>query len=174
MTQHTPAPPLVATPAMPVPPSLPPEPTVGSPPEARLGDAGGAPFSTVDVRVAVEDERNYSFWLVDERASPCPGSAVPGRPYWSANLAGSDFGPLFFLWVYPDVDALREDWEANPGEAPSPRFDCELPSGFVYWNENLILVFDVWISLGEPVPLESHWENPGNTPAVGAFLELAP
>jgi len=36
------------------------------------------------------------------------------------------------------------------------------------------MAFDVWLSLGEPMPLESHWESPNDMPAVQAFLELAP
>jgi hypothetical protein len=76
--------------------------------------------------------------------------------------------------VYPHVDALRADWDAVPGEAPIPRFDCELPSGFVYWNENLILAFDAWLSAGEELPLAGHHESPTDMPATQAFLNLAP
>ena len=182
-TQATATAPLPATPALAASPSATPTATptptptaaaTAADPEARLGDVSGVPFSTVDVRLAVEEGRGYSFWLVEERAPLCPGSSVPGRPYWSANLAGSDFGPVFVLWVYADVDALRLDWEAVPGEAPVPLFDCELPSGFVYWNENLVFTFDVWLSLGEPLPLAAHPESPSEMPAIAAFLELAP
>lgn len=167
-------PPATPTPASPPTDTPTPAPTASAPPEERAGDASGVPFSTADVRLAVEEGRGYSFWLVEERAPLCPGSSVPGRPYWSANLAGSDFGPVFVLWVYEDVDALRLDWEAVPGESPVPLFDCELPSGFVYWNENLVFTFDVWLSLGEPLPLGAHPESPSDMPAIAAFLELAP
>ena len=138
--------------------------------------AVGAPFSASDVAGVVErDGQGYSFWLIDDRAPICPGSAVPGRPHWSANLAGSDFGPVFVLWVYPDVGALQQDWEVVPGEAPRARFDgCDLAHGFVYWNENLVIAFEVWLSLGEDVPLGGNGESPGDHPAVHAFLELAP
>lgn len=166
-----------STPTPVVAPTTQPRPVATSvaPAEPRAGDLQGSPFSTIDVRVSVEDERGYSFWLVDEeRPQLCPESAVPGRAYWSANLGGSDFGPVFVLWVYPDVDALEADWNAEVGESPTPKFDCELPSGFVYWNENLILAFDVWLSLGEPLPLHDHWESPSDMPAALAFLELAP
>ena len=79
----------------------------------------GVPLSANDVAQAVElDGRGYSFWVVDDRAPICSGSAVPGRPHWSANLGGSDFGPVFVLWVYRDVDALQQDWEVTPGEPP--------------------------------------------------------
>ena len=152
-----------------------PVPTAPGRPQQRDGDLDGSPFSTIDVRVAVEDQRGYSFWLVDdERPQLCPASAVPGRAYWSANFQGSDFGPVFVLWVYPNADALEADWSVEVGEAPTPTFDCELPSGFVYWNENLILTFDVWLSLGEPLPLHGHWENPSDMLAALTFLKLTP
>jgi len=138
----------------------------------REGDVTGIPFSTEDVRLMVEGEYGYSFWLVKERAPLCPSSSVVGRPYWSASLAGSDFGPVFVLWVYPDIETLRLDWTAVNGQAPVPIFDCELPSGFVYWNENLVLAFDVWLGLGQPLPLAGHPENPNDMPAITAFLSL--
>lgn len=141
---------------------------------AVAGDLVGLPFSTADVRAAIE-QAGFVFLPVEPREALCPGSAVPGRPYWTAFSGGTDFGPVFVLWVYPDAEALREDWEAVPGEAPRPRMeDCELPTGFVYWNDNLVLTFAAWLSLGQEFPLESHDESPGDHPAVRAFLELAP
>ncbi len=138
------------------------------------GDLAGLPFSTGDVRAAAE-QAGVTFLPVEDRAPLCPGSAAPGRPYWSANLAGSDFGPIWVLWVYPDAAAFQEDWETIPGEAPRPRVeDCELPTGFVYWNENLVMTFAVWLSLGEEIPMERHNESPGDHPAVHVFLELTP
>ena len=141
---------------------------------AATGDLAGFPFSTGDMRLAVE-QAGVTFLLVELGDTICPGSAVPGRPYWSANRAGSDFGPVFLLWVYPDQDALGEDWEAAPGEAPRLRVEgCELPTGFVYWNENLVLTFAVWLSAGEELTLDGHHEGPGDHPAVRAFLGLTP
>jgi hypothetical protein len=139
------------------------------------GDRDGVPFSTLDVRRAVQDGHRFSFWRVDDRTPLCPASAAPGLPYWSANLAGSDFGPVWVLWVYPDVDALQRDWETIPGDAPRSRIEgCELPTGFVYWNKNLIMTFAVWLSLGEELPLERHYDSPGEHPAVRGFLGLMP
>jgi len=83
-------------------------PTVVAAPEVRPGDASGVPFSTLDVRLAVEEGRGYSFWLVEQRDALCPTSSIPGGSYWSAALLGSDFGPVYTLWVYPDVDALKQ------------------------------------------------------------------
>ena len=140
----------------------------------RPGDVDGTPFSTVDLRVAVEGERGHSFELVDDREELCPASAVPGRAYWSAEPDETDFGPVFVLWVYPDETALRRDWAVADDERPAPRFDCDLPSGFVYWNQNLVMAFDVWLSSGEALPLHRHSESPRDMRAVEAFLELAP
>lgn len=112
---------------------------------------------------------------VEDRAPLCPASAPPGLPYWSANLAGSDFGPIWVLRVYPDTDALQEDWETVPGEAPRSRIQgCELPTGFVYWNENLVMTFAVWLSLGEELPMERHDQSLSEHPAVRGFLGLTP
>ena len=44
----------------------------------------------------------------------------------------------------------------------------------MYWNENLVMAFEVWSSLGEDIPLDGHGESPGEHPAVLAFLGLAP
>jgi len=49
--------------------------------------------------------------------------------------------------------------------------ECELPSGFVYWNENLIMAFDVWLSAGAFLRYQENW-SPGDWPSVDAFLEL--
>ena len=144
------------------------------PAEERPGDADGMPFSTVDLRVAVEEERRHSFWLIDDREELCPASAVPGLAYWSAGLGGTDFGPVYVLWVYPDETALRRDWQVADDERPAPRFSCDLPSGSVFWNQNLVMTFDVWLSAGEALPLHGHHESPRDMPAVDAFLELEP
>ena len=135
----------------------------------------GSPFSSADVRSAVE-ANGYSFQLLARGDLPCPNTSVEALPRWSATLAGSDFGPLFALWFYPDEEAMREDWVAEPGERLQARTEgCDLPTGFNYWNANLVLVFvgvpnvnDSELSLVPPVPdMRDH-------PAVEAFLELAP
>lgn len=177
-----PAPPVVSPTTTQTPPptsTVAPSPTLvptQTPPAATPfeGDAGGLPFSTADVRAVVEGS-GITFIPLGERDVICPVSAVPGAPYWTANAAGTDFGPVFVLWVYPDLAALEEEWAVEPGESPKPRLaGCDLPTGFVYWNENLVLVFEVWLSAGFDVALEGHAESPGDHPTVEAFLGLAP
>lgn len=176
----SPAPPPTATPSpAPAAETSTPEPPMPTPILAPMstpapGEPVGFPLSTNDVRVAVE-EAGVTFWLRERSETLCPGTSVEGRAYWSANRAGTDFGPIFTLWVYPNAGALGEDWEAKPGEAPVSRVeDCEPPGGFVYWTNNVVLAFTSWLSAGEELPLEGHYESPGDHPAVRAFLELSP
>jgi len=65
------------------------------------------------VRAAV-DGSGLTFILLKERDAICPGSAAPGTSYWTANAAGTDFGPVFVLWVYADLAALEVDWMLVP------------------------------------------------------------
>jgi hypothetical protein len=136
---------------------------------AGAEDAQGFPFGTADVRAAVE-ARGFGFQPVEDRAPLCPTSSVEGHAFWSADLAGSDSGPVLVLWVYEDPSALRDDWIVEPGSAPAPRFDCELPFGFVYWNENLALALETWLAAGFDVPIGN--ERPSDHPAVQGFLSL--
>jgi len=163
--EPTPSPSVTTTPTATAQPTA-----TGSPNPSVATDVEGFPFGTADVRAAVE-ERGFGFVPVGDRAPICPASSVTGRAFWSANLAGSDSGPLLVLWVYEDPSALKLDWEVEPGSAPSPRFDCELPSGFVYWNENMVLALETWLAGGSDVPIGD--ERPSDHPAVQAFLLLA-
>ena len=137
-------------------------------------DLTGFPFSTSDLRQALEIA-GYSFSGVEERAPICPQTSVPELPFWSPNLAGNDSGPILVLWVYPTFEALEADWEAEPGAPPKPLLDgCELPTGFVYWNQNLVLVFETWSSLGVESPVDIDGRIPSEHPAVTAFLSMTP
>lgn len=159
-----------ASPSVTASPTATPQPTAtGSPNAPGTTDLEGFPFGTADVRAAVE-ARCFGFVPVAERAPLCPASSVTGHAFWSANLAGSDSGPIFVLWVYEDPAALQLDWEVEPGSSPSPRFDCELPSGFVYWNENMVLALETWLAAGSDVPIGE--ERPSDHPAVQGFLSL--
>lgn len=159
-----------ASPSVTASPTATPQPTAtGSPNAPGTTDLEGFPFGTADVRAAVE-ARGFGFVPVAERAPLCPASSVTGHAFWSANLAGSDSGPLFVLWVYEDPAALQLDWAVEPGSSPSPRFDCELPSGFVYWNENMVLALETWLAAGSDVPIGE--ERPSDHPAVQGFLSL--
>ena len=150
-------------------PTAPPRPV----PTPAPADLAGSPFSTHDVRLAIEGA-NYSFWPADVEPF-CLEAAVPGLPFWSANLAGSDFGPVYVLWVYPDLEALRADWQVTPGERPELLVEgCELPYGFVWWHENLVMAFQVFLGPDGESGIEGSATGPADFPAVPAFLELAP
>ncbi len=137
-------------------------------------DLDGLPFSTADLRQAVETA-GYSFSGVETRKPLCPHTSVPELPFWSANLAGSDSGPILVVWVYPNFEALAAEWEAEPGAPPKPLLDgCELPTGFVYWNQNLVLVFETWSSLGVESPVDIEGRLPSDHPAIIAFLSMTP
>ncbi len=146
-----------------------PQPTTPPSGDPTAGDVEGFPFSTVDIRAAVE-ARGFSFLLLTDRGALCAGAAVEVHSFWSANLAGSDSGPALAVWVYPDRDALEADWSVAPGSAPEPRFGCDLPTGFVYWNENLVMALDTWLAAGSEVPIGN--ESPSQHPSVEGFLSL--
>ena len=171
----TPNPTIIASTETPLPadaPStstVPPEPTATTAPNPSVGDVAGFPFATADVRAAAEG-RGFGFQLLSDRPTLCTAGAVASHAYWSANLAGADSGPLLVLWVYDDPEALEEDWTVEPGSAPAPRFDCELPGGFVYWNENLVMALETWLASGFDVSIGD--ENPSDQPAIQGFLSL--
>jgi hypothetical protein len=152
-------------------PTLNPNPTQSPEPP----DLEGHPFSTRDVRQAIEKDGNgYSFRYV-AREPLCPQTSVPELSVWSGNLAGSDFGPVLVLWLYPSEATLRQEWDVS-GEHPRPLLDgCELPTEFAYWNGNAILAFEIWLGLGEEFSVDEHDESPDDHPAVRAFLnDLTP
>lgn len=144
-------------------------------------DLTGLPFSTHDVRLAVEGA-GYTFWTADREGfrdllpDPfCRETAVPGLSFWSANKQGSDFGPVYVLWVYPDIEALRADWDATHGERPELLVEgCELPYGFVWWNANAVMAFQAFLGPGGLGGLGSSVDGPADFPAVPAFLGLGP
>jgi hypothetical protein len=137
--------------------------------DSTAGDVEGFPFSTADIRATVE-ARGFSFLLLTDRGALCGGATVEVHSFWSANLAGSDSGPALAVWVYPDRDALEADWSVATGSAPEPRFGCELPTGFVYWNENLVMALDTWLAAGSEVAIGN--ESPSQHPAIEGFLSL--
>ena len=152
-----------------------PVPAPTAPPAA--GDVAGFPFSTGDVRAAVEGA-GVTFKELSDRELPCSGASATGKAYWTAGAA-TDFGAAFALWVYPNTEAVRTDWEVTPGERPLSLLDgCDAGSGFVYWNENLVMAFVFWLSAGEELPLGAHSESPAeefaSRRAIEAFLALSP
>ncbi len=166
-----------ATPATPAPTSTPETaptqaPSVGPTDTSR--DLTGFPFSTADLRQAIETA-GYSFAPLTNIAPICPQTSVPEQAFWSVNLTDGDSGPILVLWVYPNSETLKADWQAEPGQAPQSLLSkCGLPSGFAYWNENSIMVFAAWFSLGIESATGPDEQSPGQHPAVQAFLELSP
>ncbi len=166
-----------ATPATPAPTSTPEiaptqAPSVGPTDTSR--DLTGFPFSTADLRQAIETA-GYSFAPLTNIAPICPQTSVPEQAFWSVNLTDGDSGPILVLWVYPNSETLKADWQAEPGQAPQSLLsNCGLPSGFAYWNENSIMVFAAWFSLGIESATSPDEQSPGQHPAVQAFLELSP
>ena len=147
-------------------------PSVGPTDTSR--DLTGFPFSTADLRQAIETA-GYSFAPLTNIAPICPQTSVPEQAFWSVNLTGGDSGPILVLWVYPNFETLKADWQAEPGHAPQSLLpNCGLPSGFAYWSENLVMVFAAWFSLGIESATSPDEQSPGQHPAVQAFLELSP
>ncbi len=147
-------------------------PSVGPTDTSR--DLTGFPFSTADLRQAIETA-GYSFAPLTNIAPICPQTSVPEQAFWSVNLTDGDSGPILVLWVYPNSETLKADWQAEPGQAPQSLLSkCGLPSGFAYWNENLVMVFAAWFSLGIESATSPDEQSPGQHPAVQAFLELSP
>ena len=138
-------------------------------------DLTGFPFSTADLRQAcVIETAGYSFAPLTNIAPICPQTSVPEQAFWSVNLTDGDSGPILVLWVYPNSETLKADWQAEPGQAPQSLLpNCGLPSGFAYWNENLVMVFAAWFSLGIESATSPDEQSPGQHPAVQAFLELS-
>ncbi len=147
-------------------------PSVGPTDTSR--DLTGFPFSTADLRQAIETA-GYSFAPLTNIAPICPQTSVPEQAFWSVNLTDGDSGPILALWVYPNFETLKADWQAEPGHAPQSLLpNCGLPSGFAYWSENLVMVFAAWFSLGIESATSPDEQSPGQHPAVQAFLELSP
>ena len=163
---------VAATPTTTPTPRPTPVPAATAPPTA--GDIAGVPFSTADVRAAIEAE-GFPLFALDDRAPLCATTSVPGQALWSGDISNGDGGRVFVLWVYPDAEAVGADWRAEPGERPELQVPgCELPSGFVFWNENLVLAYETSQALGEDTGVRPFEDGPANHHAIRAFLELTP
>lgn len=141
-------------------------PSSGGAGAGSAGDLEGSPFSTADVRTAMPS----TFDILDDSAPICPNTAVPEVTFvaWSE---GTDYGPAFVLWVYPDADAAAEDWAL--GEDVDPLTDgCDLPTGFTYFNANLVMTFRSWVSQGEEIGPYDPDRSPRDAPPVEAFLGM--
>ena len=149
-----------------------PEPTVlstTSAPDAEVmtlpRPAEGSPFGGADLIQALAAAGLNSG--PQDHGVGCNGAGSHGRAWATAGDGGDTSSPGFTLWVYPSSEALQDDWELPPTGPPITTLDhCPLGSGFVYWNENLLLVFD------EP----RNWEDREalRERITAAFLALEP
>jgi len=123
------------------------------------------------VRAAVQGV-NRVFFPVDDLVPLCSDTSVAELPVWMASDAGTDYGPVFVLWVYPDSAAMAEDWSTGSDGVQS-LLGCELPTGSVYWHANTILAFRTWMGLGEDVRPYDPLRDPREEAPVQAFLEMS-
>lgn len=138
--------------------------TPGAPTGTPTGEGGatsGPPYSTPAISAAIEGA-GRTFEQRQDVAAICADTAVGPTIFTSAASAGAADSTTWALWTYPDVDAREDDWDVDDGRLEADTDDCELPSGFNYYNANAVLVF-----------LESEGSvSPRNDPVVEVFLAL--
>lgn len=129
-------------------------------------DLRGTPYSTADLRAAIESAgATFEGLAVD---AMCPNTSVPELTFLASN--GNETGPVFSVWVYPDSTALAGDWAT--GNAVNPLTEpCSLPTASVYWNRNVVLAYRSEIEGGTDVGPAASGRN---TIPVQAFLNLTP
>ncbi len=126
----TPAATETATPTATSTPSPTPTRTAGG--SSAGGGASGVPYSTGDVRAAMA-AAGVGFEVDDEREPLCGDTSVPETAFEAG-------GSTWALWVYPDGDAREAEWELDDGHLAARVDDCDPPTGFNYFNANLVLV----------------------------------
>ena len=139
----------------------------------------GVPFSLADFAAALPTP---GMRPADEFFEPsCPGAG--GEPVAFIGPDGHGNGPfgggngphpVWVLWVYADHEAFERDWEVDENFRVSPLLDgCEPPTGWVYWNENLVLWFaGLYGANVEPGTLPSTADEVREHPVLRTFLEL--
>ncbi len=140
-----------------------------TPGDGDIEEYEGVPYSTSDVQAAVESA-GRTFIPADHDIS-CQGTSVPGGVFWAANAGGSDYGPNWALWIYPDADAREADWSIEDGVLESQVEGCELATGFNYFNENAVLAFISWSGPGFDSPYDPD-RSPGEDAAKEAFIAM--
>ncbi|MGE3962267.1 MAG: hypothetical protein AB7F65_11365 [Dehalococcoidia bacterium] len=122
------------------------------PSSGPTGNTSGVPYSTTDVRAAME-AAGVGFEVDDESEPLCSDTAVPETAF----RAG---GSAWALWVYSDSAAREAEWVLEDGQLAAEVEDCVPPTGFNYFNANLVLalvepggagsddVRDAFLSLG--------------------------
>lgn len=102
----------------------------------------------------------------------CPNTSAPELAFWSARGTDS-VGPVFSVWVYPDVESLEQDWATGSGGVTPRTSGCNLPTGFVYWNGNAVLAFNTWMDGEADLGAFGHGGSPRDYRTVDAFLDMA-
>ena len=160
-----------ATPAPTAPPRAAPTPTATPPPTAEPPAVAGVPYSLSDLAGSLAPAGVTPTDLYDPR-SACAGTAVEGVPFVVSGDEESGRFAVWVLFVYPDSEARRADWETDQRAVPLVA-GCEPPNGFVYWNANLLLWFVGFygedVAPGSP-PVSR--EEVREHPAIRAFLTL--
>lgn len=126
----------VATPTAPAAPVASAPSRLGSP----LSMLPGAPITGA----ALDAELAAGGLTVDrvDRMLPCLDRGVHSARY--VVREGERASQRFLVWFYDSPAALQLDWLAEPGSPPSPRDGgCVLDSGWGYWNENVVLYFEM-------------------------------
>lgn len=137
--------------------------------EPEEGDLAGVPYSTGDVRAAVE-AAGRTFILDDERAPLCPNTSVAETVFLASDPVEAT-GANWALWVYPDDEVLEDDWEIDDGQLEPRSDDCELPTGFNYFNANVVMAFVSWEGADGETTFDEE-RSPREDAAIEAFLGL--
>jgi len=135
-------------------PPAPTVPTVPRTPGARGDDLAGLPYSTSDIRSAVL-RTGQTFESAENAPDEiCPDTSVPATLFSTATSVGMDDGLTWALWVYPTVEEREADWAFGDGRLEPTTDDCELPTGFNYFNANAVMAFVSWDGSEQRSPRE--------------------
>lgn len=114
---------------------------------------------------------NRIFRPVDDLEPLCSDTSVAELPVWMADDGGTDYGPVFVLWVYPNAAAMAEDWSRGSDGVQS-LLGCTLSTGSIYWHANTILAFRTWMGAQGDVGPHDPLRNPRDEAPIQAFLEM--
>src|SRR5690606_29368771 len=81
------------------------------------------------------ESAGIAFAVDDEREAICTDTSVT-----ATSFTVDDSDAVWALWVYPDAEAREDDWAFEDGRIEPQTDDCELPTGFNYFNANAALV----------------------------------
>jgi hypothetical protein len=121
----------------------------------EVGDEPGFPFTADAIRVSVV-QRGFTLTRSAETFTDvCPNASVTGV-YYASRPAGGGDARYFVLWTYPDPEAQRANWVFQSGRLQPLTAGCDTRTGWVYWNENMVLAYAPWIGSGGELP-KSEW-----------------